>query len=153
MGQWQMEIKACQKWKLLQEILHNWILTVYLAALFGGPGIHGYGQHVCEQAESSNLPAFRCTCQFENRHRIEVGFLSDKSVDFNVEIREDIKETVKLDVDMLNLGKKFPLQSFTLEWNGDKDQKQNSKIVRKRNSQSTLTSFFKKSIVKKSRVN
>jgi len=124
-----------------------------LVALFGGPGIHGYGQHVCEQAESSNLPAFRCTCQFENRHRIEVGFLSDKSVDFNVEIKEDTKETVKLDVDMLNLGKKFPLQSFKLEWNGDKDQKQNSKIVRKRNSQSTLTSFFKKSIVKKSRVN
>ena len=124
-----------------------------LVAFFGGPGIHGYGQHVCEQAESLNLPAFRCTCQFQAIHRIEVGFLSN-DVDFKVEVKENVTEKVHLDVSILNLGKKFPFKSFTLEWNGQKELKENSKIIPKRSTtQSTLTSFFKKTVVKKSRVN
>lgn len=123
-----------------------------LVAFFGGPGIHGYGQHVCEQAESLNLPAFRCTCQFQAIHRIEVGFLSN-DVNFEVEIKENVTEKVNLDVSILNLGKKFPFKSFTLEWNGQKELKENSKIIPKRSSQSTLTSFFKKTVVKKNRVN
>jgi hypothetical protein len=123
-----------------------------LVAFFGGPGIHGYGQHICEQAESLNLPAFRCTCQFEGIHRIEVGFLSN-DVEFEVEIKENVAEKVNLDVTILNLGKKFPFKSFTLEWNGQKELKENSKITPKRSSQSTLTSFFKKTVVKKSRAN
>ena len=122
-----------------------------LVAFFGGPGIHGYGQHVCEQAESLNLPAFRCTCHFEGIHRVEVGSLSN-NVNFEVEIKGNVTEKVHLDVSILNLGKKFPFKTFTLEWNGQKELKENSKIIPKRSSKSTLTSFFKKTVVKKSRV-
>ena len=81
-----------------------------------------------------------------------MGFLSN-DVNFEVEINENVTEKVHLDVSILNLGKKFPFKSFSLEWNGQKELKENSKIMPKRSSQSTLTSFFKKTVVKKNRIN
>ena len=48
------------------------------ANIFGAPGNHGYGSHVCIDAQKAGLPAFRCICQpecFSGKHHITVKSL------------------------------------------------------------------------------
>ena len=66
-----------------------------LVAMFGGPGLHSYGTHLCEDAQRLALPAFRCVCGFEGTHTVHV----------QREVRE-----------VLQLGQRFPFESFFLRW-------------------------------------
>lgn len=46
-------------------------------SLFGGPAIHGYGEHICVQARSQGLPVFRCVCGMEGNHVVIVHSAND----------------------------------------------------------------------------
>lgn len=71
-------------------------------AIFGGPGEHGYGRHLCEQAETAALLPFRCLCGYRGNHRIEVDHPVD--IDFSMAI--------------LGLGARFPFREFSLRYDG-----------------------------------
>lgn len=46
-------------------------------SLFGGPAVHGYGEHACVQARARGLPSFRCLCSMEGEHVVTVRSASD----------------------------------------------------------------------------
>lgn len=48
-----------------------------MVSLLGGPGIHGYGAHLCSKASANGLAAFRCTCGFEGTHIVTVQHACD----------------------------------------------------------------------------
>eukprot|EP00400_MALV-I_sp_L67-5_P000163 gene163-976_t len=81
-------------------------VTVFVS-IFGGPGEHGYGSHVCLQASEESLPSFRCSCNFNGKHLVTV--FGNKKCAGGKFVR---------DIEVLNLGKRFPLSQFVLEYDG-----------------------------------
>jgi hypothetical protein len=93
-------------------------------AVFGGPGEHGYGTHLCDEAHSQGMAAFRCTCAFNSVHTVTVN--------------EDGFE-------VLNLGNMFPFRNFKLKYDGGSRQCNLliEKERKKGGGQATLHHFFK----------
>ena len=96
-------------------VLNRWFdfdVTAFVA-IFGGPGEHGYGSHVCLSAQAKGLPSFRCVDNFNGKHLITV---------LNKTITRPGGGTFTRDIEVLNLGKRFPLSEFTLEYDGESER-------------------------------
>ena len=73
---------------------------------------HGYGSHTCEKAMSKGLPSYRCIDNFEGRHTVTVLNKKCNRKDGGIFYR---------DIEVLNLGKRFPLTEFTLVYDCKKE--------------------------------
>jgi len=80
------------------DVSFNFLATSFVY-MFGAPGIHNYGSHICEEANKVNLPAYRCLCRYKGKHVVKVI--------------NNAKEKLKL-------GKRFPLTNFNLIYDGEK---------------------------------
>ena len=99
-------------------------------SIFGGPGDHGYGRHVCNKAQDEGKSSFYCDCSpcFSGVHKI----ICD-----NPEI--------------LNLGVGFPFQQFHLNYFSNSQTAQFEKTVAKysETGQTKLDDFFKPRLKRK----
>ena len=88
-----------------------------LVSIFGAPGEHGYGSHVCDAAAAAKLPSFRCLCAFAGTHSVVV----EESAPAEVE-GIDGAFRARGGVGVLALGKRFPFEAFSLRWDGAKNE-------------------------------
>ena len=90
-------------------------------ALFGGPGLHGYGSHACCEASTSKLPTFRCLCGYKGKHRISVRAPDEYRITSESKSRQKEIDVISAK-EFLQLGKRFPFENFELEWEGSQEE-------------------------------
>ena len=90
-------------------------------ALFGGPGLHGYGSHVCCEASTSKLPTFRCLCGYKGKHRISVRTPDEPRTISDSKSQQKENDVISAK-EFLQLGKRFPFENFELEWEGSQEE-------------------------------
>ena len=92
-------------------------------SMFGGPGDHGYGKHLCDKAQQEEKSSFYCDCCpcFYGKHKI----LCDNT-------------------DIFSLGTRFPYQTFVLSYDGKLETAKYEKVVpiSEKSSQTTIQAFF-----------
>lgn len=116
-----------------------------LVAMFGSPGEHGYGYHECSIAAAKGLPRFLCCCRgeaFSANHRVVV-FEDAEHLDVC-----GMRFRARAGVACLALGKQFPFDSFTVDFDGGAEQAtfvQGSARGAAGNRQPSLFAFVKRS--------
>ena len=95
-------------------------------AIFGSPGEHGYGSHICNDANKAGLASWRCLCGFQSQHTLRVVSLASLLQSANISYPK--------------MGK-MRIEAFELMYDG---VKQKARLYCKpARGQSTLKRFFR----------
>jgi len=96
------------------------LAAMSLVAVFGGPGEHGYGWHICEQAEAKGLLPFRCLCGYRGSHRLHVVDSAMSQLGEEGETCAEVatESGICFGIAVLGLGARFPFSEFSQRYDG-----------------------------------